>query len=179
MIRDFAGHSPQIDPSAYIEPSAVVVGEVALGEHVSIWCNATLRGDVGPMMIGARSNIQDNCVVHQTNDLSKTVVGEDVTVGHGAILHGCRIHDRVLVGMGAIIMDNAEIASDCLVGAGSLVTPGKRFLESGMLIHGRPARAVRRLNADEVRNIAESAQHYVECAAKHRGSTSGAGDHGR
>lgn len=174
-IRAFRGMEPQIDPSAYIEASAVVLGEVSLAEDVSIWCNATLRGDVGPMRVGARSNIQDNCVVHQTRGLSETVIGEDVTVGHGAILHGCRLHDRVLVGMGAIVMDNAEVASDCLIGAGSLIPPGKRFLEPGWLIHGRPARPVRKLTPEEVQSIRASAEHYRSYVRDHRGEAGGPG----
>ncbi len=168
MIRDLDGHRPQIHPSVYLEPSAVVIGEVTLREQVSIWCNATLRGDVGPMVIGARSNIQDGCVVHQTRELSRTMIGEDVTVGHGAILHGCQIHDRVLVGMGAIVMDNAEVASDCLIAAGSLLPPGKRYLEPGQLILGNPARVVRPLTTEEIEEIAASARHYLSYVEAHR-----------
>jgi len=174
-VRPFKGMHPDIDPTVYLEPSAVVIGEVALAAHVSVWCNATLRGDVGPMRIGARSNIQDNCVVHQTNGVSRTVVGEDVTVGHGAILHGCIIHDRVLVGMGAIVMDNAEVASDCLIGAGALVPPGRRFLEPGWLIHGSPARAVRPLTDAERESIPASAAHYMDYVREHRGERAAAG----
>ncbi|MHC4391020.1 MAG: gamma carbonic anhydrase family protein [Planctomycetota bacterium] len=158
---------PKIHPAAYVDEDAVVIGEVELGAEVSIWPGAVLRGDVGPIAIGPRCNIQDGCVVHQTQGLSQTILTKEVTVGHGAILHGCRIHARVLIGMGAIIMDNAEIAPDCLVGAGSLVPPNKRFLEPGWLILGSPAKAVRKLTDAEKLSIRESAAHYVQYAADH------------
>lgn len=168
-VRTFQGMHPKVHPSVYLEPSAVVIGEVTLEEDVSVWCNATIRGDVGPIVIGARSNIQDNCVVHQTRGLSKTIVGSEVTVGHGAILHGCVIHDRVLIGMHATVMDNAVIPSQCLVGAGSVVPPGKVFEEEGWLLLGSPARPVRRLTEDEVATIAASAEHYIGYVREHRG----------
>ncbi|MDP7034859.1 MAG: gamma carbonic anhydrase family protein [Planctomycetota bacterium] len=179
MIRDFDGHSPQIHPSVWIEPSADVIGEVTLHEEVSVWCQATIRGDVGPMVIGARTNIQDSCVVHQTHDLSRLVLGEDITVGHGAILHGCQIADRVLIGMGAIVMDNVEIASDCLVAAGSVLPPGKKYLQPGSMILGSPGRIVRALSEEEIASILQSAGNYQNYVAAHRGSggqAEGAGD---
>ena len=134
MIRSYEGTRPRLGARAYVDVSAQVIGDVELGDDASVWMNTVIRGDVNFIRVGARANVQDNCVLHQTGGLSETVVGADCTIGHSAILHGCRLHDRVLVGMGAIVMDNAEVASDCLVAAGSLLPPGKRYLEPGMLI---------------------------------------------
>lgn len=169
-IRSYRGIAPEIHPSAYVDASAVVIGEVFLAEGASVWCNATLRGDLGPMRVGARSNIQDGCVLHQTGGVSETVLGEDVTVGHGAILHGCQLGDRVLVGMGAVIMDNAVVGPDCVVAAGSLLPPNKRYPEPGWLLRGRPAKPVRRLTEAELGEIRYAAEHYLEKIAEHRGS---------
>jgi len=169
-VRRYLDRSPQIDPTAFLDPTAVVIGDVVVGAQASIWCHTTLRGDVGRIRIGPRSNVQDSAVVHQTGGLSDTVIGADVTVGHSAILHGCIVHDRVLVGMGAILMDNAEVGPDCLVAAGSLLAVGKRFLEPGWLILGRPARAVRLLTDEERESVQEAARLYVGYAEAHRRS---------
>jgi len=165
-IRNYKQYSPQIDATAWVDESAVVIGQCELGEDVGIWPNATLRGDVNLIKIGARSNIQDGAVVHTTHasEVSKgsqTIVGDDVTVGHNAVLHGCIIEDECLIGMGAVVLDNAIVEKHVLVGANSLVPGGKR-LESGCLYVGNPVKKLRELTDDEKAFFKYSAQHYVE-----------------
>ncbi len=144
MIQAFEGIAPKIADSAYVHESAVVIGNVTLGEDVSIWPMAVVRGDVNKIRIGARSNVQDGTVIHVTHDGPftpggvATEIGEDVTIGHKVMLHACTIEDTCLIGMGAIIMDKAVVRSEVIVGAGSLVPPGKE-LESGYLYMGSPA----------------------------------------
>jgi carbonic anhydrase/acetyltransferase-like protein (isoleucine patch superfamily) len=148
----------------WIAPDANVIGDVKLGEDVGIWFGATLRGDTEALVIGARSNVQELCVIH--TDLGfPLVVGEDCTVGHRAILHGCVLGDRTLVGMGAIILNGARIGDECLVGAGSLVTERKTFPDRS-LIMGSPAKAVRPLTDAEVDGLRKAAAHYVENARR-------------
>lgn len=145
----------------------MVIGQVSLGTDVSVWPKTVIRGDVNWVRIGARTNVQDGCVLHVTHDGPHTPggfplsVGEDVTVGHGVVLHAATIGDRALIGMGAIVMDAAVIESDVLLGAGALVPPGKR-LQSGRLYAGTPARPVRDLRPDELESLRYSAQHYVK-----------------
>jgi carbonic anhydrase/acetyltransferase-like protein (isoleucine patch superfamily) len=170
MIRPFKGIVPAVPPSAFVEESAQVIGDVVLGERASVWFNAVLRGDVGPIRIGARSNIQDCCVVHCTKGKFFTTVGEEVTVGHSAVLHGCTIGDRVLVGMGATIMDGAVIASETIVGAGSLVTPGSIFPPRSLVV-GAPARVRRALTEEELDLLRRSAENYLAYAEEHRGAS--------
>jgi carbonic anhydrase/acetyltransferase-like protein (isoleucine patch superfamily) len=180
VIRPFAGKAPQVPASAFVEASAQVVGDVALGEGASVWFNSVLRGDVGSIRIGARSNVQDLCVVHCSRGADDgtghrdTTIGEDVTVGHSVTLHGCEVRDRVLVGMGATIMDGAVIEGDSMVAAGALVTPGKTF-PPRTLISGAPAKAARPLTDAEVAFIAQSARNYVGYAAQHRAEANGSG----
>lgn len=164
-IRNYKGISPEIAQTAWIDESAVVIGDCLLGEEVGIWPNATLRGDVNQIKIGARSNIQDGCVVHTTHegDFSKgsqCIVGKDVTVGHNAVLHGCIIEDECLIGMGAIVLDNAVVKKHVLIGANSLVPPGK-VLESGYLYVGSPVKQARPLTEKEIAFFTYSAEHYV------------------
>lgn len=165
-MRAFENQMPQLGKDVYIDPQATVIGRVRLGDDVSIWPQAVLRGDVNTITIGARSNIQDGVICHVTHDGpylpggAPLVVGEEVTVGHGAILHGATIHDRCLIGMGAIVLDRAVIESDVMVGAGALVAPGK-VLASGYLYVGQPAVAVRALRDEEIDSLRYSAQHYV------------------
>jgi carbonic anhydrase/acetyltransferase-like protein (isoleucine patch superfamily) len=172
--RPFDGRWPEIGARVWVDPAAQVIGAVRLADDVSVWPNAVLRGDVNTIEIGARSNIQDGTVGHVTHDGPYTpdggiplVVGEDVTVGHAAVLHACRIGDRCLVGMGALILDGAELAPDVMLAAGSLVGPGKR-LSSGWLYRGRPAEAVRRLTDDELEMLKYSAAHYVRLKDRYR-----------
>ena len=165
-VRTYLHYSPQIGLRVMIDPSSVVIGNVELADDVSIWPLVAIRGDVNMVKIGARSNIQDGCVLHVTHqsDYNPTgyplLIGEDVTVGHKAMLHGCSIGNRVLVGMGSILLDGAMIEDDVMIGAGSLVAPGKR-LESGYLYIGSPARRVRPLTPAELEGLRYSANNYV------------------
>ncbi len=165
-IRNYKQYVPKINSSAWIDESAVVIGRCELAEDVGIWPNATLRGDVNDIVIGARSNIQDGTVVHTTHESevskgSKCIVGKDVTVGHNAVLHGCIIEDECLIGMGAVILDNALVKKHVLVGANSLVPPGK-VLESGYLYVGSPVKQARPLTEKELSFFKYSAEHYVK-----------------
>lgn len=144
----------------YIAPNATVVGDVVLGERVSIWYGAVLRGDSGTITIGAGTNIQDNAVIHEA-----TVIGKNCTVGHGAILHGCTLGDNCLVGMGAIVLNGAVLGESCLVGAGALVT-GKTNAPAGSVLLGTPARVVNTMTQEQLRGNARSAEHYMELAEK-------------
>ena len=146
--------------SFYIAPGAIVLGDVTLGEDVNIWYHATVRGDRAPIAIGKGSNIQDNSVVHVDAGYPVTI-GENVTVGHGAILHGCSIGDNSLVGMGAIIMNGAEIGKNCIVGAGALVTQGTRVPDNSLIL-GNPARVKRQLTEEEIAQNLRNAAFYVQ-----------------
>ena len=142
---------------------AAVVGDVVIGSESSVWFNAVVRGDVHYIHIGHRTNVQDLCLLHVTNDTYPLTLGDDITVGHHAVLHGCTIKDRVLIGMGAVIMDGAVIEEDCIVGAGALVTE-RMHVPSKSLIHGTPARVRRSLTDDELEWIKESALNYIRYA---------------
>ncbi len=158
-LYEFKGKRPTVPASAWIAPSADVIGEVLVGEDVGIWFGAVVRGDNTPVPIGDRSNIQEGAMLH-SDPHAPLRVGADCTIGHHAILHGCTIGDRVLIGMGAIILNNAVIGDECIVGAGALVTEGKTF-EPGSLIVGSPARAVKQLDAPTRAFLKVSADHYV------------------
>jgi len=160
MIQPYLDFHPQLDPEAWAHERATLIGRVTLGPRANAWPGAVLRADDAPITIGADTNLQDNAVVHITGGISETVVGERVTVGHGAILHGCQVGDDALIGMGSIVMDNAVISPWSVVGAGALVPPGKRF-PPGVLIVGSPAQVVRELNERERRWITHSWQTYV------------------
>ena len=142
-----------------IAPSAVVTGDVTLGQNVSVWHHATLRGDINSISIGDDSNVQDNVVIHVSYD-AKTTVGQGVTIGHSAIIHGCTIDDHALIGMGAIVLDKAVIKTHVLIAAGSLVPPGK-VCESGYLYMGSPVKKTRPLTDAEITMIHENANHYI------------------
>ena len=146
--------------SYYIASGAVVTGDVELGEQVSVWHNAVLRGDSGKITVGDRTNIQDGCILHE-----ETTIGTDCTVGHGAILHGCTLGDGCLVGMGAIVLTGAVLADGCLVGAGALVT-GKTNAPAGSVLLGSPAKIVKTLTEAEMAQQEQDAMHYVELAEK-------------
>ena len=160
MLHEARGLKPTVGPDCFVSPSAELVGDVRLGRRCSVWYNCTLRGDVMPVIVGDETNIQDNTVIHGTHNKCSAVIGSRVTIGHSVILHGCEIADLVLVGMGSIVMDEALIPSRSIVGAGSLVTEGARF-ESGQLILGRPAKAVRPLNEKELAFLDKSANNYL------------------
>ena len=173
MIRHYLGRYPDIADSAWIDESAVVIGDVSLAEDVSIWPMAVLRGDVQAIRVGKRSNIQDGSVVHVAHDGPyspggfATHIGADVTVGHKAIVHACTVGDRCLIGMGAIIMDGAELGDESILAAGALVPPGKK-LEGGHLYVGSPAKAARPLTDEEREKLVYSARHYVKVKNHHR-----------
>ncbi len=160
MIYSLDGLAPALGRDVYVAPNATVVGDVHLGDGVSIWFGAVLRGDVERLTVGRWSNVQDNSVLH-SDPGSPLVVGERVTVGHGCILHGCRIGDGALIGMGSTILNDARIGRNCLVGANALVTEGKEFAD-GMLIVGAPARAIRPLTTEELARLTQSPTRYVE-----------------
>lgn len=166
MIRTYQGVRPKIAASAFIEETAVVIGDVSIGEESSVWFNTVIRGDVHCVRIGHRTNIQDLCVVHVSHDTYSTLLGDDVTVGHHVVLHGCTLKDRVLIGMGAIIMDGAVIGEDCVVGAGALVTE-RMVLPPKSLILGSPAKVKRAVTDEEVAWIKESAHNYVHYAKQY------------
>ena len=172
-ITAYQGTLPQVAASAWVHPSAQVIGDVAIGERASVWCNSVVRGDVNLIRIGNDSNIQDLCTLHVSHrrpdnpDGSALIIGERVTVGHNVILHGCTIGDECLIGMGAIVMDQAQLQPRVLLGAGSLVPEGKVLL-SGHLYLGRPAKLARPLTEEELAHFAYSAVHYVRLANSYR-----------
>lgn len=165
-LRSFRGMLPILGNSVFVDPSAVVIGDVEIGEDSSIWPLTAVRGDMLPIRIGARTNVQDGSILHITHASSYNpdgyplTIGDEVTIGHMAMLHGCTIGNRVLVGMTATIMDGAVVEDNVVIGAGSLVPPGKR-LESGKLYMGRPAKAVRDLSEKELNYFSYSATNYV------------------
>jgi carbonic anhydrase/acetyltransferase-like protein (isoleucine patch superfamily) len=161
MIRPFRGHLPVIDATAYIDESAQVIGDVQIGAESSVWMNVVIRGDVNLIRIGRRTNIQDATVVHVQRQTHPTRIGDEVTIGHSVVVHGCTIGNRVLVGMGAIVMNGAEIGDDCIVGAGALVTE-RTIVPARSLVLGHPATVRRPLTEGEVASILASAASYVE-----------------
>lgn len=177
-IRSFEQHTPRLAAGAFVDPAALVIGDVSLGEDVSLWPMSVARGDVNAISIGARTNVQDGTVIHVTHDGPyspggiATRIGADVTIGHLCLIHACAIGDRCLVGMGSVIMDGAELDDHVMLAAGSLVSPGKR-LESGWLYRGRPARPVRELDDRERDMLRYSAEHYVRLKERHLRSTPG------
>jgi carbonic anhydrase/acetyltransferase-like protein (isoleucine patch superfamily) len=172
-IRTFQGIAPRLGERVYVDEAATVIGDVVLGDDVSVWPGTIIRGDVNFIRIGARSNIQDGTVIHVTHDGPygqagglATVIGEDVTIGHGAIVHACVIEDACLIGMGSTILDGAVVRKNGFVGAGALIPPGK-VVGSGELWLGNPARCVRRLGDKEIEQLYYSAQHYLRLKDKY------------
>jgi len=160
MIRTFQGITPTIPSSCFIEDTAVIIGDVVMGEECSAWFHAVIRGDVNYIRIGYRTNVQDLCMLHVTHDTHPLIIGDDVTIGHHVVLHGCTIQNQVLVGMGAIIMDGAVIGENSVVGAGALVTENT-IVPPKSLILGSPAKVKRPVTEQELAWIRESAQNYI------------------
>ena len=167
MIRAYRGTRPELGSETFVAESAEVIGEVTLGSRSSVWFNATVRGDVNSITIGHDSNIQDNAVVHVTGETGPVQIGDRVTIGHSAVVHGCTLHDRILVGIGAIILDNAVVSPDCIIGAGALVTQRVEIPPCSLVL-GRPARVVRELSDEEVASILRYAEKYVRYSAIYR-----------
>lgn len=165
LLKASGGKAPRIDATAWLAEGSTVVGDVEIGAGASLWYGVVVRGDVNSIRIGARSNVQDLSVVHVTGGTHPTVIGEDVTVGHRVVLHGCTVHDRCLIGIGSVVLDGAEIGPDAMVGAGALVPPGMR-VPPRTLVVGTPAAVKRPLTDAEVASLRESAARYVEHAAR-------------
>ncbi|MFN8060819.1 MAG: gamma carbonic anhydrase family protein [Vicinamibacterales bacterium] len=160
MLRPYRAQWPTVHPSAYVDASAQVIGDVTIGDESSVWMNVVLRGDVHHIRIGRRSNIQDLTLVHVMNDTHPTEIGDEVTVGHGAVVHGCTIRDRCLIGMGAILLNGADVGSDSIVAAGTLLVEGARVPPRSMVM-GSPGRVRRELTDAEVASIRMYADRYV------------------
>lgn len=163
LIKPYKGIHPKIHPTVFIVESAVIIGDVEIGEYSSIWFNAVVRGDVHYIRIGDRTNIQDLCMLHVTKDTHPLILGNDITVGHSVTLHGCTIKDRCLIGMGTTILDGAVVGEDCIIGAGALVTEGA-VIPPGTLAIGMPAKPKRDLTEKEIARIRQSAQNYIDYA---------------
>ncbi len=166
MIHSFRGVSPTLQKNVYIVDSAEIIGDVVIGENSSVWYNAVIRGDINSILIGENTNIQDGCLLHVRREYSLNI-GSNVTAGHGAILHACQIEDNCLIGMGAIVLDNAHVKKYTLVAAGAVVRNGSEF-EEGVLVAGVPGKIVRPLSKEERQMIDKSARHYVEYAQLYR-----------
>ncbi len=160
MLRPFRSIVPNVHPTAFVDESAQVIGDVAIGEESSVWMNAVIRGDVNSIRIGRRTNIQDGTVVHVMASDYPTRVGDEVTVGHSAIVHGCIVEDRCLIGMGAILLNGSHVGTGSIVAAGALLTEGT-VIPPGSLVMGSPGRVKRSLSPDEIARIADSAANYA------------------
>ncbi len=171
-VRRFEGSAPQLAEGVYIDEAASVIGDVHLGQDSSVWPGCVLRGDVHHIRIGSRTNIQDGSVLHVSHDSDyhpggfPLIIGDDVTVGHNATVHACTVGDRCLIGMGCIVLDGAVLEDEVMLGAGSVVSPGKR-LASGYLWLGQPARRIRPLSDEEMVFLRYSAEHYVRLKNRH------------
>lgn len=164
-IREFKGKKPRIDPTVFVDDGATIVGDVVIMEGSSVWPNAVIRGDSGAIRIGKNVNLQDNVVIDLKAN-GRVIIGDNVSVGHGAILHGCEVGSNVVVGMGAIVMDNAKIGDWVLIGAGAIVTQNT-LIPSNSLVLGIPGRVVNQLDEEKLRDIRENAEKYVELAKQY------------
>lgn len=164
-LNYFLGTAPKLEQAAFIAPDAVVLGDVELGEQSSVWYQCVLRADINFIRIGTGTNLQDAVIVHLADD-APTIVGEYSTVGHRAILHGCRVGDETLIGMGATVLDHAEVSNRCIVGANALVPRGMKIPE-GSMVFGNPAKIIRKLSAEERKSIRSWAEKYILVAAAH------------
>jgi carbonic anhydrase/acetyltransferase-like protein (isoleucine patch superfamily) len=172
LILPYRGRWPKIHETAFVAPSADIIGDVEIGAHCSIWFQVVIRGDVHRIRIGKNTNIQDHAMLHVNRKNAPLVIGDEVTVGHRVALHGCTVGDRVLVGIGAVILDHAEIAEECIVGASALVPKGMK-IPSRSLVMGVPARIVRSLSDEEISFLSESAQNYVADGIEYYGVMQG------
>jgi len=161
------GKLPQIGENCFIAPNATIVGEVSMGADCSVWFNAVIRGDVHYIKMGDKVNVQDGAIIHCTYQKHPTNIGNNVSIGHNAMVHGCTIGDGSLIGINAIVLNGAKIGKNCLVGAGALVTEGKEFPD-GSLIIGSPAKAVKNLNPEQIAEISRISTHYVDNAIRYR-----------
>ena len=166
MLRSFRGIQPTIGTKTFIDDSAIIIGDVTIGSSSSVWFHSVVRGDVHSITIGSQTNIQDLSLLHVTHDSHPLVIGNRVTVGHHVVLHGCTIHDRVLIGMGAIIMDGVIIEENCVIGAGTLLTEGVHIPPNSLVV-GSPGRVKRSLTPKEIAWIQESADNYVRYAQEY------------
>ena len=167
----FEGSAPQLAPGTFVAPGAQLIGDVVAGEGTSFWYNVVVRADVMPIRLGARVNVQDLSVIHVTSERFGTEIGDDVTIGHRAIVHGCVVESACLIGMGAILMDGAVIGTESIVGAGAIVTPGT-VIPPRSLVIGGPGKVRRSLTDNEVAGLYDSAAHYVRTAQRHLASLS-------
>jgi carbonic anhydrase/acetyltransferase-like protein (isoleucine patch superfamily) len=171
-LISFGGKAPRVDPYAFVAPGAQLIGDIEIAPEASIWYNCVLRGDVNRIRIGPRTNIQDGSVIHVDSPRPgapgghPTIIGEEVLIGHLAMVHGCILHDRAFVGLGAIVMDGCEIEGEAMLAAGAMLTPGKR-IPSGQLWAGRPAKYIRDLTPEELAGHRMGVAHYVELAKRH------------
>lgn len=172
MILSYRGKWPKIHETAFVAPSADIIGDVEVGAHTTIWFQCVVRGDVNLIRIGNRTNVQDHSTLHVTRSKSPLHIGNEVTIGHRVLLHGCRINDRVLVGMGSIILDDAEIGEESMIGAGSLVTK-KMIIPPRSLVLGSPAKVVRPLKAEEIAFLKKSADNHVNDGIEYYGYVQG------
>ena len=168
----YLGKYPQIHETVFLADGVRIIGDVLICENASVWFNAVVRGDVCPIRIGERTNVQDNATLHVTHDTGPLSIGASVTIGHGAVLHACTVEDHVLIGMGAVLLDNCVVEPWSVVAAGSLVRQGFR-IPSGMMVAGVPAKVIRPINEKERANIAESAENYIRYVARYRAEYQG------
>ena len=160
MIRTFKNITPKVDKSAYVDQSAQVIGDVEIGAESSVWMNVVIRGDVNHIRIGKRSNIQDLTMIHVMRETHPTIIGDEVTVGHSAVVHGTTIEDRVLIGMGAVLLNGVHVEHDCVIAAGTLLTEGTR-IPAKSLVMGRPGKVKRPLTEEEIAEIRWYSDNYV------------------
>lgn len=159
MLKHYQGILPTIHPTAFIEESAQIIGDVSVGADSSVWFQAVLRGDVGRIRIGARTNVQDGTIIHESSSCP-AIIGDDVTIGHRVVLHGCTVRDSCLIGIGAIVLDGAEIGEACIIGAGAVITEGM-VVPPRSLVLGVPGKVRRELSDEEVRSLKDRAERYV------------------
>ncbi len=171
LLLPHRGTFPKLAPDAFVAPGAAVIGDVEIGSEASIWFGCVVRGDVCPVRVGARTNVQDGTIIHVTHTGLATRIGDEVTIGHRCLLHACTVEDRAFVGMGATAMDESVIETGGMLAAGALLAPGKR-VAAGELWGGVPARFLRRLRDDELAEWPERVSHYVELAAAYRAELS-------